>query len=275
MGRRRAALPRLPGCRFSTIAGGSPAAFSPIYGRQRRNSTIARCGPLIAPNGCPKTQCVFDVGAQCRAIPNYSRTPPRGAGSICLRAGKLCPLDIAQRRRLRATRQLSRSCRCARLTGTARHAVDSRSSRAAPAALAYRIFGAPQARWRSVAQEIVAQTTLDDVVAPGARPARFHQGGYRSWEVPLLRAPATPSTGCRPRLLSNCRRSTWPAPATRSKDAFPAIISGASDLPQRLCHFGGRNQSRSSSAGAGGGSAALFRRQIHNLQVKGPVGGAP
>ncbi len=82
-------------------------------------------------------------------------------------------------------------------------------------------LGAPQDRWRAVAQELVALSTLDAVVAAlGLDRVDFMKADIEGWEMRLLHGSADTLRRFRPRLLLELTRDHLARAGDRLDDAF-------------------------------------------------------
>jgi len=82
-------------------------------------------------------------------------------------------------------------------------------------------LGAPQDRWRAGAQELVALSTLDAVVAAlGLDRVDFMKADIEGWEIRLLHGGADTLRRFRPRLLLELTRDHLARAGDRLDDAF-------------------------------------------------------
>ena len=82
-------------------------------------------------------------------------------------------------------------------------------------------LGAPQGRWRAVAQELVALSTIDAVVAAlGLDRVDFIKADVEGWEVRLLHGGADTLRRFRPRLLLELASDHLARAGDRLDDAF-------------------------------------------------------
>ena len=82
-------------------------------------------------------------------------------------------------------------------------------------------LGKPSERWRAVAQEIVALTTIDDVVGTlGLDRLDFIKADIEGWELRLLHGAESTLESFRPRLLLELTSAALACAGDRLEDAF-------------------------------------------------------